>query len=82
MNFECEFSDIENLGTEIKPDYEFSAFDCDFSNLYELIESPTTTASFTLDKTFSYADFFIIGFLTIFLLIKAVEIIWNKVVEG
>lgn len=78
---ECDFNSPENLGSEIKPDYEFSEIICETSDLYEFIENPTTTSSFVLDKTFSYGDFFVMGFLTIFLIIKAVEIIWNKVVE-
>jgi len=78
---ECEFNSPENLGTEVKPDFEFSEIICETSDFYELIENQTTTASFYLDKTFSYGDFFIMGFLTLFCLVKIVEIIWGKFVE-
>lgn len=78
MNIECEFSSVQNLGTEIKPDYEFSAFDCDLSSIYEFVENPTTTSSFYLEKTFSYGDFFVMFFLTAFAVVKIVEIIWTN----
>lgn len=78
----CEFSEPENLGTELNPDWQYSKVLCDNPQYYEHIENATTEAMFWVDKTFSYGDFFIVGILTIFLLMKIVEIIWNKFVEN
>jgi hypothetical protein len=78
----CEFSEPVNLGTELSPDWQYSKALCDNPQYYEHIENATTEASFWVDKTFSYGDFFIIGLLTIFLLTKIVEIIWNKFIEN
>lgn len=49
--------------------------------LYEYIENETTEASFYLEKSFSYGDFFLMFFLTIFTLLGIVKIIWNKFIE-
>lgn len=59
-------------------DWEYSQIDCDYSGLYEYVENTTTSASFYLEKSFTYGDFFVMGLLTLFFLIKIVEIIWNK----
>ena len=43
----------------------------------EVITNSTTSASFYLEKTFTYGDFFIMGFLTIFVLVGITKIIWE-----
>lgn len=77
----CEYQTPINLGSEAKPDFEYSEITCDYSQLYEYVSNETTTASFYLEKSFTYGDFFIMFFLTIFGLVKIVEIIWNKYFE-
>lgn len=47
----------------------------------ELITNPTTSASFYLEKTFNYGDFFTMGFLTIFILFGITKIIWQTFVS-
>lgn len=47
------------------------------TELYEYIENTTTSAGFYLEKSFSYGDFFVMGFLTLFALLKIVELIWS-----
>jgi hypothetical protein len=74
----CQFSDPINLGTEELPGWQYSKVLCDNPQYYEHVENATTEAMFWIDKTFSYGDFFLVGILIIFLLIKVVEIIWNK----
>lgn len=61
--------------------FKFSKMVCDEGQVFELIENETTEASFYLDKSFSYGDFFLIFALMIFTLFKIVEIIWVKFVE-
>lgn len=81
MATKCEFQTPVNLGSEAKPDWEYSEIECDNPNFYELIESTTTGASFFLEKTFSYGDFFITFFLTVFVLVAIVKIIWDNLVK-
>lgn len=64
------------------PDFEYSKIECDYSGLYEYIENQTTTASFYLEKSFTYGDFFVMSILTLFVLVKIVEIIWNKFLKN
>lgn len=77
----CEFSNPVNLGTEELPDWEYSEMLCDDPAVYELIVNETTEAEFYLEKTFSYGDFFLMFFLTIFVLFGIVKIIWNNFVK-
>lgn len=59
-------------------DWEYSQIDCDYTGLYEYVENPTTSASFYLEKSFTYGDFFVMGFITLFILFQIVKIIWEK----
>lgn len=77
----CVFSSPVNLGTTELPDWEYSEMLCDDPNIYELIENATTEAEFYLEKTFSYGDFFVMFFLTIFVLLAIVKIIWNSFIK-
>ena len=47
----------------------------------EMITNPTTSASFYLEKSFSYGDFFTMGFLTIFVLVGITKLIWQTFVK-
>lgn len=60
--------------------WEYSKMVCN-SATYELIENSTTSSGFWLKKTFSYGDFYIMGFLTIFVLIGITKIIWQTFVK-
>lgn len=57
-------------------DWEYSKMVCN-NEVYELIENPTTLASFYLEKSFTYGDFFLMGFLTLFSLAIITKIIWQ-----
>lgn len=61
--------------------WNFTKMICDDGELYELIENESTGASFSIDKTFSYGDFFLVFFLMVFSVFKITEIIFNKFVE-
>ena len=76
----CQFSEPVNLGTEELPDFEYSEIVCNNSQ-YEYIQNETTEASFYIDKSYTYGDFYIMFFLMIFTLYKIVEIIWNKFIK-
>jgi len=56
----------------------YSEANCSSTEQYEVIENSTTGASWILEKTFSYGDFFVMFILTIFVLIKVVEIIFGN----
>lgn len=73
----CILSEPINLGADGAPDWEYSKITCDYGGLYEYVENQTTTASFYLDKSFSYGDFFLLGFTTLFVLVLIVKIIWQ-----
>lgn len=77
----CQYSVPVNLGTEELPDFEYSEMVCDTPEIHEFIENETTEASFYLEKTFSYGDFFVMFFLTIFTLFGIVKIIWDNFVK-
>lgn len=76
----CIFSDPVDLGGA-KEDWEYSKITCDYGGLYEHLENQTTTADFYLEKTFSYGDFFLMGFITLFVLVEIVKIIWQNFVK-
>lgn len=80
----CEFNfprTWENLEPISEKDiWNYSEWKC-WSEKSEFIENETTEASFYLDNSFSYGDFFIVFFLMVFTLWKIVEIIWNKFAE-
>lgn len=59
-------------------DWEYSQIDCDYSGLYEYVENQTTTANFYLEKSFTYGDFFVMGFIALFILFQIVKVIWEK----
>lgn len=48
----------------------------------ELITNSTTSASFYLEKTFNYGDFFTMGFLTMFVLFGITKLIWETFVKN
>lgn len=75
----CELSVPVDLGGG---DMEYSVVECGNTGLYEYIENTTTSASFYLEKSFTYGDFFLMGFLTLFALFKAVEIIWSNFIKS
>lgn len=77
----CNLSDPVNLNTTTTPDWEYSKIECDYSELYEYVENSTTSASFYLEKTFTYGDFFLMGFFTLFVLIGITKIIWDNFVK-
>lgn len=74
----CEFNNPINLGTEELPDWEYSEMLCDVPNIYELVENETTEASFFLEKTFTYGDFFVMFFLTVFVLFGIIKLTWDS----
>ena len=68
----CEFNEPktwENLPPTSKLDFwNYSEIKC-YSEISEIISNPAnTTSTFYLNKTFSYGDFFIIFFLSVFTL--------------
>ena len=75
-----QFLVVEGDGTLDLKDttWAFTKMICDDGELYEMIENESTGASFNLDKTFSYGDFFLMFFLMVFSLFKITEIIFNK----
>lgn len=74
----CVLSEPVNLGADGAPDWEYSKILCDYTGLYEYVENTTTSASFYLEKSFTYGDFFVMGFITLFILFQIVKIIWDK----
>jgi len=77
----CILSVPVNLGQDGAPDWEYSQIDCDYTGLYEYVENSTTSASFYLEKSFTYGDFFVMGFLTMFLLFGITKLIWQTFVK-
>lgn len=75
----CDFSEPINLGTELNPDWHYSKLLCENPAFYEFVEHSTTGAYFWVNQTFSYGDFFIMGFLTICLLVGIAKIIWDNI---
>lgn len=71
----CKFSVPVDLGNG---DWEYSEIAC---GLYEYIENTTTSASFYLEKSFTYGDFFTMGFLTLFVLFEIAKIIWENFIK-
>lgn len=71
--------DLDDRPSQI--DFEYSKIECEWSGLYEEIENPTTSASFYLEKSFTYGDFFLMGFITLFILVEIVKIIWQNFVK-
>jgi len=80
MEIICEFNEPINLGQDGAPDWEYSEIKCE-NELYEFVENQTTTSSFYLKKSFTYGDFFVMGFLTIFFLILITKIIWQTFIK-
>jgi len=91
---QCEFNDAVywdkttmqlipvDAGTTKSEHWSFMTSICTTTDTtLELITNPTTTASFYLEKTFNYGDFFTLGFLTIFLLAGITKIIWETFVK-
>ena len=74
----CILSEPVNLGQDGAPDWEYSQINCDYSGLYEYVENTTTSASFYLEKSFTYGDFFVMGFIMLFILFQIVKVIWEK----
>jgi len=75
MDFKCEFQEIENIGTEARPDFEFSELECkDFIfptstfSILEKIISQDEQKEFYLEKSISYGDFLITSFFILLLL--------------
>lgn len=77
----CNLTEPVDLGADGKSDWEYSKIECDYSGLYEYVENPTTTAFFYLEKSFTYGDFFLMGFITLFILVEIVKIIWQNFVK-
>lgn len=77
----CVLSEPINLGADGAPDWEYSKIICDYTGLYEYIENTTTSASFYLEKSFNYGDFFIMGFFTLFILVAIVKTIWENFIK-
>ena len=77
----CEYNDPQdfqgNLPLTKQDTWNFKEMKCEI-DFYELIENQTTQASFFVDKSFSYGDFFLVFFLMIFSIFKIVEIIFKK----
>lgn len=71
----CELSAPVDLGDG---DWEYSEIICDYTGLYEYVENPTTSASFYLEKSFTYGDFFVMGAIALFVLFKILKIIWEN----
>lgn len=78
----CELSspvDLDERPSQV--DFEYSKIECDYSALYEYVENPTTSAYFYLEKSFTYGDFFVMGFLTMFLLFGITKLIWDTFIK-
>lgn len=71
----CELSTPVDLGNG---DWEYSKIDCDYTGLYEYVENTTTSASFYLEKSFTYGDFFVMGAIALFVLFKILKVIWEN----
>ena len=76
----CQLSNPVNLSPS-NEDWEYSQIECDYTELLEVVENTTTSASFILQKSFTYGDFFIMGFLTIFILFGITKLIWQTFIK-
>lgn len=82
--FDCVFSEPKTFdGTPAQTKQDFWAYSemtCEDSR-FEMIENETTGAIFSLEKTFSYGDFFLVFFLMVFTLFGIGKIIFDKFIS-